>query len=111
MEQVAVKRDKKINNTERGWPVRSNHRKGPSNPQIKGVFVFNPDQGDYLDKALALLKSMQCQVLSNRENRVTVSATRANLQKIKQSWLSEGKDSLSKELGQSVNQIIIGGNV
>lgn len=88
-------------------------RNYPANPllqPIKGIFVFQ--KGDeYPERALALMKTLRCEVMSSHDNRITVKTSRGNLQSIKQSWLAaNGENAVSKELGACVSQIIIGGN-
>lgn len=85
--------------------------KDPSLQRVKGVFIFK-DGMDGIQNGLELLKTLQCEIISSRENRITVSASRGNLQNIKQSWLSKDpKDDLSRKLNHRVMQIIIGGNL
>jgi hypothetical protein len=90
-------------------------RSYPKNPllqRVKGVFIFKSELEDYLQKATELLKSMQCDVISSRENRITISTSRANLQTIKSCWQSnDPSNTLSQQLNLRVSQIIIGGNL
>lgn len=89
-------------------------RSYPRNPlmqRVKGVFVFKSEPEDHHQKALELLKSLQCEVISSRENRITISTSRGNLQNIKKSWLSQEDNTMSRQLNQRVAQIIIGGNL
>lgn len=85
----------------------------PANPllqRIKGVFVFKKGWEDLAQKAPDLLKTLHCDVLSSRDNRVTISTSRGNLQNIKQCWLSnDAGNALSQQLKDCVEQIIIGG--
>lgn len=87
----------------------------PTNPLIqtvKGVFVFQGEDDEALNEAHELLKNMRCQVISAKENRITVTSSRGNLQSIKASWLAgNAEGTLSNELSRQVSQIIIGGNV
>ena len=90
-------------------------RSYPSDPvlqQIKGVFVFKHDGEEHHLKAIELLKSIHCEVLSSLENRITIKTSRGKLQEIKRCWLSNDKaNALSVTLNQQVTQIIIGGNI
>lgn len=90
-------------------------RNYPNNPllqPVKGVFIFKRDGDGYAESALELLKSMRCQIISVKDNRMTVSTSRGNLQTIKQCWLSKDtSDDLSNALNRQVDQIIIGGNL
>lgn len=90
-------------------------RSYPKNPllqRVKGVFIFKDELEEHTQTASELLKTLQCEVLSTRENRITISTSRGNLQTIKQCWLSnDPKNALSQQLNQRVNQIIIGGNL
>ena len=90
-------------------------RSYPSNPllqRVKGVFVFNEENEEEVQKSLELLKTLKCEVLSSLGNRITVSTSRGNLQSIKKSWQSDdpGND-LGQELRQAISQIIMGGNI
>jgi hypothetical protein len=90
-------------------------RSYPKNPllqRVKGVFVFKSELPDCVQQSSGLLKTLQCEVLSSHNNRITISTSRGNLQNIKQCWLSNdpGND-LSRQLNQQVSQIIIGGNL
>lgn len=88
------------------------HSGNPQVQPVKGIFVFSGKGEDAMPKALDLLKSMHCRVLSSLNNRITITTSRGNLQKIKQSWLSKSeKSSLSVALKQQVSHIIIGGDV
>lgn len=83
----------------------------PENQPIKGVFVFNK-KGDVQSEGLDLLKSVNCRVVSSVKNRVTVTSSRGNLQKIKRCWQSDNERSdLSVALHKQVAHIILGGNV
>lgn len=90
-------------------------RSYPSDPvlqPIKGVFVFKHDGEEHFSKAIELLKSMHCEVLSSLENRITIKTSRGKLQEIKRCWLSNDQENaLSVTLNQQVSQIIIGGNI
>jgi hypothetical protein len=87
-------------------------KKKPFNPaveQVKGIFFFHEGEEIY-DKALALLKTLNCVVINDNVNRITVKTSRGNLQSIKTCWLAkDGSSTLSQELNEYVSQIIIGG--
>jgi len=84
----------------------------PQNQPIKGVFIFKNMEEGARSKALDLLKSVHCRVISSVKNRVTVTSSRANLQKIKRSWLAKSdRSDLSIALNDQISQIILGGNV
>lgn len=84
----------------------------PENQSIKGIFVFKSKVGKLNAEALDLLKSVNCRVLSSANNRITVSSSRGNLQKIKRCWQDPSeRSSLSAALHKQISQIILGGNV
>jgi hypothetical protein len=92
--------------------MRRSYPSDPALQPIKGVFVFKRNGEEHILKALELLKSMHCEVLSSLENRVTVKTSRGKLKEIKRCWLSNDQENqLSVQLNQQVAQIIIGGNV
>jgi hypothetical protein len=67
---------------------------------------------DPVQTASELLKSLQCEILSSRDNRITISTSRGNLQSIKECWLANDPgNNLSQRLNEHLEQIIIGGNL
>ena len=81
----------------------------PQGQQIKGIFIFQEGVDAYT-KALELMKPLNCTVLLGNVNRMMIKTSRANLQYIKQCWLSKDQsNSLSNDLNECVAQIIIGG--
>ena len=81
----------------------------PESQQIKGIFIFQEGIEVYT-KALELMKSLSCTILTDHVSRMMIKTSRHNLQSIKQCWLSNDTgNSLSMELNYCVNQIIIGG--
>jgi hypothetical protein len=92
--------------------MRRSYPSDPTLQPIKGVFVFKHTEEEHILKALELLRSMHCEVLSSLENRITIKTSRGKLQEIKRCWLSNDQENhLSVQLNQQVSQIIIGGNV
>ena len=92
--------------------MRRNYPLDPLLQPIKGVFVFKDEGESETLKALELLKSMHCEVLSSLGNRITIKTSRGKLQEIKRCWLSKNKENeLSVSLNRQVAQIIIGGNI
>jgi hypothetical protein len=81
----------------------------PQSQQIKGIFIFQ-DGEDVHVKARELMKSLDCTILTDNDSRVMVKTSRANLQFIKECWLSNDQaNSMSMDLQDCVTQIIIGG--
>jgi hypothetical protein len=81
----------------------------PESQQIKGIFVFQ-NGVDVYNKALKLMKTLDCTILTDNVSRMMIKTSRSNLQLIKKCWLSNNKgNALSIELNDCVSQIIIGG--
>ena len=81
----------------------------PDLQAVKGVFVFNPID-ELTDRAQALLKSLNCEVIAVHGNRFTIKTKRGNIQTIKRDWLGKNRhNTVSKELALCVAQITIGG--
>jgi hypothetical protein len=81
----------------------------PLGQQVKGVLKLH-EGADVYEQVVKLLKTLDCEVLAEAENRITIKASRGNLQSIKQCWLSNDKtNTLSQELNECITQITIGG--
>lgn len=94
------------------WCFMRSYPKNPLQQRIKGVLIFKSDVDDYVEKAKDLLKSLQCDILTSRDNRITITTSRGNMQHIKKCWESKDTTSdLSTRLNQHIAQIIIGGNI
>lgn len=86
--------------------------KNPLQQRIKGVLIFKNGISDVTEAAKDLLKSLQCDILTSRDNRITITTSRGNMQHIKKCWESQDSNSdLSTRLNQHIAQIIIGGNI
>ncbi len=86
-------------------------KKAPSQEcqNIKGIFIIQ-DGTDVYSKALDLMKSLECSILTDHINRMMIKTSRSNLQRIKKCWLSKDKgNAMSLKLNECFTQIIIGG--
>ncbi len=85
------------------------YSKNPLSQWVKGIFIF---QNGLVDESqrLKLMDTLDCEILSNHNDRIMVKTTLANLQSIKCCFLAnDATSALSQELNSCVTQIIIGG--
>jgi len=86
-------------------------RKSPSplGVQVKGIFFFKSGEEVYT-KALELMKTLGCTIITDNISRMTVKTSRGNLQSIKDILTSKNTNSsLGAQLDACVTRIIIGG--